>query len=126
MATNQTPYQAWIAANVEGDGYGQCAEVTTAMVAAFPELKRVRGHYFCLTWGERTHWWLVTPDGSIVDPTAAQFPSKGHGVYEEWAEGAEEPTGKCPNCDGYVYGGGTVCSDSCAREYERYVLTGVL
>jgi hypothetical protein len=119
-------YSEWIAANVEGDGYGQCAEVTTAMVEAFPELRRVRGQYFCVTWGMRTHWWLVAPDRSIVDPTATQFPSQGDGLYVEWHEGDEEPTGKCPNCSGYVYGGGTVCSDACAREYERYLMTGVL
>jgi hypothetical protein len=119
-------YKTWIAANVEGNGYGQCSEATEAMADAFPELKRVRGHYYCHRWGERTHWWLVAPDGSIVDPTAAQFPSRGDGDYVEWNEGDEEPTGKCPNCDGYVYGGGTVCSEQCAREYERYLMFGVL
>lgn len=119
-------YQRWIEANVKDDGYGQCAEVTAAMASAFPELRRVRGHYYCTVWGQRTHWWLVDRDGARVDPTATQFPSKGVGVYEEWAEGEEEPSGKCQNCSGYVYGGGTVCSDQCAREYERYLMTGVL
>src|SRR5687767_13556478 len=104
--------------------YGNCVEATTAMASAFPELRRVRGHYYCAVWGERQHWWLVTPDGTIVDPTAAQFPTEGHGVYEPWDESAEEPSGRCPNCSGYVYGGGTVCSDDCAREYEAYVRRG--
>lgn len=119
------PYSVWIAANVEGDGYGKCAEVTQAMAAAFPELKRVRGHYYCLIWGERSHWWLVAPDGSIVDPTAAQFPTKGNGEYVEWTEGDEEPTGKCANCGGYVYGG-TVCSSACYSAMVDYLTTGRL
>jgi len=95
------------------------------MQAAFPELQRIRGFYYCGVWGERTHWWLVTESGVIVDPTAVQFPSQGCGVYHPWTEGEEEPSGKCPNCGGYVYGGGTVCSDVCARQYERYLMDGV-
>lgn len=40
------------------------------MVEAFPELKRVRGHYHC-PWLSKAqpHWWCVDPDGNIVDPT---------------------------------------------------------
>jgi hypothetical protein len=117
-------YDEWIAANypTEREAYGKCAEATDAMQRAFPELQRVRGHYYCFAWGERSHWWLVTADGVIVDPTAVQFPSRGNGVYESWTDGAEEPTGKCPNCGGLVYGGGTVCSDECARDYEEYLM----
>lgn len=119
-------YADWIATHypTPESAYGQCDAATTAMLAAFPELRRVRGHYYCLVWGERSHWWLVAPDGAIVDPTACQFPSRG-GVYEPWSEGADEPSGKCPNCGGYVYGGGTVCSDLCAREYEAYLMDSV-
>jgi hypothetical protein len=47
-----TAYREWIAANVNGTGYGECAEVTEAMAAAFPELRRVPGHYYC---GEECH-----------------------------------------------------------------------
>ena len=65
---------------------GRCAEATLAMAAVFPELTRVRGHYLCWVWGEREHWWLVEPNGEIVDPTADQFPSKGGGVYVPWDE----------------------------------------
>ena len=73
-------YRAWCAVHVgttAEDCYGRCAWATLAMQIAFPELIRVRGHYLCLIWGERDHWWLTTPEGEIVDPTAAQFPSKG-------------------------------------------------
>jgi hypothetical protein len=115
-------YAEWIAANVEGDGYGQCREVTERMAAAFPELARVRGHYYCLIWGEREHWWLTTPAGEIVDPTAAQFPSKGHGEYVPWIEGTPEPTGLCPQCGEYVYDGNTCCSDACSRAYAAYCM----
>jgi hypothetical protein len=114
-------YAEWIKANVEDDGYGKCAEVTLAMAAEFPELRRVRGHYFCSSWGMRSHWWLLAPDGSVIDPTAAQFPSRGVGIYFKWNEGDEEPTGKCANCGEYVYGVNSFCSDECARETERYL-----
>jgi hypothetical protein len=119
----------WIRANVENP-QGQCAEITAAMAQAFHELRRVRGHYYCLTWGERAHWWLVAPDGTVVDPTAAQFPSRGLGHYEEWQEGAEEPVGRCANCGGEIYASSgytdTVCSDLCARSYESYLMGGYL
>jgi hypothetical protein len=92
------------------------------MVAVFPELRRVRGHYYCPIWGERAHWWLVAPDGLIVDPTAAQFPSLGGGEYVEWEEGREEPTGICPQCGDHVYGGGTCCSEDCHRAYVAYCM----
>jgi hypothetical protein len=118
-------YRDWITANVEGDGYGKCAEATQAMAAAFPELRRVRGHYYCSVWGERSHWWLVAEDGSIVDPTAGQFPSIGLGGYVEWHEGDDEPTGKCANCGGYVYNSATVCSSACHQAMVDYLTTGV-
>ena len=114
-------YEQWVAENVTSDGYGQCAELTLRMEAAFPELTRVRGHYSCPVWGERAHWWLIATDGKVVDPTKAQFPSNGCGVYDSWTEGEEEPTGKCPNCGGYIYGGRAVCSDKCHHEYIAYL-----
>jgi hypothetical protein len=114
-------YDEWIEANVT-ETKGKCAEVTEQMVAAFPELTRIRGHYYCPAWGERTHWWCVDQDGNIVDPTKAQFPSEGTGHYEPWDESQEEPTGKCPNCGGFIYGGGQVCSDACGSAYTAYLM----
>jgi hypothetical protein len=113
-------YKNWIIENVPGDGYGMCAEATEAMAEAFPELQRVRGHYYCMVWGEREHWWLKTADGSIVDPTAAQFPTKGTGKYVPWTEGEREPTGMCPECGGYCYDGDTFCSENCGISYVAY------
>jgi len=121
MSEQQTSlYGQWIAEHVP-EPRGRCAEATTEMVAAFPELRRVRGHY----WNpyinrEVPHWWCVASDGTVVDPTAAQFPCAWMGDYTEHV--GHEPTGKCPNCSGYVYDGGTVCSDACARQYEAYCL----
>lgn len=111
-------YAAWIVTNVP-EPRGKCAAATLAMSAAFPELKRVRGHYECYAWGRRDHWWLVTTDGQIVDPTAAQFPSHGLGEYIERDESLPEPTGKCPDCGEFVYGRGTFCSRACSEAFRR-------
>jgi hypothetical protein len=113
-------YATWIAANVKGDGYGQCAETTKAMADAFPELTRVRGHYFCWAWGEREHWWLTTSSNEIVDPTCKQFPSKGRGGYIPWDESRPQPTSICPNCSGHCFNDDYCCSESCERAYAAY------
>lgn len=121
------PYEQWIIDNWT-DALGTCAEQTTKMAERFPELKRIRGHYMCPIWGEREHWWLVTPSGAVIDPTREQFPSGGRGVYVPWDEHAEEPIGKCANCGGYSYeskgGNNTVCGDACARSYCVYMGVG--
>lgn len=118
-------YEEWVQANVD-QTYGKCAEVTLAMQKVFPELVRVRGCYMCPIWGERLHWWLVTPDGKIIDPTASQFPSKGAFEYVPLEEGAEEPCGICANCGEPSYaskgGGSTVCSDVCSKAYAAYLM----
>jgi hypothetical protein len=110
-------YIDWIRINVDKDCMGKCKEYSKAMQKDFPELKLVRGHYYCPIWGERGHWWLKTGEGDIIDPTKSQFPSSGVGEYIEWDEGREEPTGLCPNCGGYVYGGRSCCSDQCHTEF---------
>jgi len=119
-------YKVWIAQNVKDNGYGQCDQITQEMQKAFPHLQRARGFYYCFLWGQRTHWWLVDTDDTIVDPTAAQFPSKGKGVYEEISD--EEisdrvPVGVCANCGGprYAKDDGTVCSEECGIEYIAYL-----
>lgn len=89
----------------EQSAYGQCKEICQKMFDKFPELKLVRGHYYCRVWGKRMHWWLEILEGKIIDPTKIQFPSK-NGVYESWDDGQLEPTGKCPHCGEYIYDGG--------------------
>lgn len=95
------------------EAYGKCAEITLEIAEKDPSLTRVRGHYICPIWGKRGHWWLKKEDGTIVDPTKAQFPSGGFGEYIEWVEGAEEPTGICMNCGEEVYGSDYFCSKRC-------------
>jgi len=119
MKTIETQYDTWIKNNIK-DSYGRCSEITEQMVKVFPELVRVRGHYYCPYWGERQHWWLVTQNGEIIDPTATQFPSKGMGHYEQWDESKPEPTGICPNCGEFAYDGNTCCSDACGQAYVAY------
>lgn len=109
-------YKEWIRNNVV-EPWGACEDATRIMVGVFPELTRVRGHYVCLSWGLREHWWLVEFDGSIVDPTAAQFPCSGTSVYIPWEEGAEEPRGKCINCGEYVFSGRITCCRACADDH---------
>lgn len=112
-------YQDWIT-DLGSNLFGRCRGVTKEMVEAFPELRRVRGHYHCPIWGKRAHWWCVAPDGSIVDPTVSQFPSRGIGEYVLLDETAPIPTGKCPDCGEYVYGT-TFCNDSCERRTAEYL-----
>ena len=117
-------YQNWIFASGLDqfeNSYGQCQRVVAEMKKAFPELKIVSGWYHCCFWGERQHWWLVDEDGSIVDPTVSQFPSKGMGDYEPY-DGRPLPTGKCMNCGDYIYTGRDVCSDSCGEAYVAYCM----
>ena len=107
-------YHEWIKENVT-ETYGTCCEVTERMQEAFPELRRVRGHYHCWIWGIREHWWLMNGD-EVVDPTVAQFPSNGEGRYEELPEDTPEPTGKCINCGEYCFDGEQV-HDYCHDEF---------
>jgi hypothetical protein len=118
-------YAEWIAANAPAApirARGRCSPLTEAMVAAFPELRRARGHYTCPFWGRQEHWWCVAPDGSVVDPTAHQFPSDGTGVYEELPDDAPEPIGRCMICGEYCWEGKSpsphACSEYCRRELD--------
>jgi hypothetical protein len=64
---------------------GKCKELCEEAVKADPALRLVRGWYHCPLWGKQAHWWTVKPDGTIVDPTVKQFPTKGVGAeYEEF------------------------------------------
>ena len=110
-------YTDWIKTHLDMNCTGKCKEYTELMLRAFPELQLVRGHYYCVAWGRREHWWLKDIDGNIIDPTKSQFPTKGYGVYEEWDESLEEPTGKCPNCGSHVYNHKTFCNDICHDEF---------
>lgn len=123
-AEKRKQYQAWIDENIK-ETRGKCATATRQMQEAFPELTRVRGHYYCPVWGERQHWWLTDEEGQIVDPTKEQFPSHGRGGYEPWIEGSPEPTGRCPNCGELIYDGRELCSEECHRSYAAFCMQGL-
>lgn len=100
---------------------GRCKELSEAAVAADPSLTLVRGHYFCPIWNsDQAHWWTTRADGTIYDPTASQFPSKGHGIYTPF-DGVFycEECGKEMQEDEIIVAGNyPVCSDLC---YGRLV-----
>ncbi len=94
---------------------GTCKEYVDALCAERPELIPVRGYYYDAYHGQREHWWAKTPDGEIVDPTAAQFTSNGNGIYEEFNGMVE-----CAECgkemaeeDAGYHGNYAFCSTSC-------------
>lgn len=88
---------------------GKCKELAEAACASDSTLRLVRGHYICPMWGEQAHWWCVRPDGSIVDPSAGQFPSKGYGTYVEFDGNVD-----CANC------GRTMREDDVPYHESRY------
>ena len=96
-------YNEWIADWLHGNNpYTRCREAVVAIVAAFPELEKVPGHVLCpAPWGQRVHWWAKAPDGTIVDPTASQFPAIL--AYEAWTPGAECIMGSCYSCGDDIY-----------------------
>ena len=98
---------------------GQCKEATAEMVAAFPELRQAAG-FTRSSYGREQHWWCVTPDGTVVDPTVEQYAG---GVWEYLELDLDDPetrrvvpTGVCQNCGGDVYEHKMFCSEGCERE----------
>jgi len=96
---------------------GKCKEMSEQAVKDDPSLTLVRGYYFCPVWNrDEPHWWTIRVDGSIFDPTAKQFASKGYGIYTEF-----DGTINCSQCGRQVaeehtikMGNYAVCSDACA------------
>lgn len=135
-------YSFWIVEYTRNlDVFNMCSEGIAAMSQAFPELQARRGWVDVPGVGERPHWWLVTPDGVVVDPTARQFTDKpgdtlpngvrraayygGAGIlgYREVDE-ANPPIGKCMNCGGTCFKNTApcyyVCSAKCEGELRDY------
>ena len=120
-------YSNWIDINypIPQMAYLQCTDATLEMKKAFPELTRVRGQIDVmephgLPPTKTTHWWLVTENGEIVDPTAHQYPTRIV-KYTPVDETRGGPTGKCPNCGGLCYEGDYLCSKKCEKEYLDYI-----
>ena len=96
---------------------GNCKEMCE-LVKEDPTLTLVRGHYYDPSWGEQPHWWCTKPDGTIVDPTKDQFPSKGDGVYVPFdgIVNCAECGKEIPEEKAMIVGNGhyAVCSNQCA------------
>ena len=101
LSKYQAGLDAHSPANKPGKGRGDCGKLSRAIKKVFPELRLVAGYYYCPYWGKQQHWWCVSPEGDIVDPTACQFPSQD-GDYEELAE-ENRPVGECMDCGEDVF-----------------------
>lgn len=97
---------------------GTCKEACEALKAESPQLRLVRGYYECPMWGDRQHWWLEKPDGTIIDPTVKQFPTAGIGAsYREYLGedlSCEECGKGVSEADAVTIGNFVVCSTRCA------------
>ena len=110
-------YQKWIQQNVTNPK-NKCKEYSEQMQKAFPELRLVRGYYECPFQVPLPHWWLITDKDEVIDPTAQQFKSAGHGEYRAYNEDLGEPVGKCVECGELYYEEKyalPVCSEVCRR-----------
>lgn len=138
-------YAEWMAARHAQESFNQCLLWTQEMQQAFPELRRVRGWVDVPGVGERPHWWLVTADGVIVDPTARQFWDKpdedlkpgvpcvayygGAGItaYREVDE-SNPPIGRCMNCGRICYRATApstmMCSVGCEEAMVEFMKGG--
>jgi hypothetical protein len=101
----------------------RCAGATEDMQEAFPELKRVRGYAVVQVPGKKwpyriEHWWMVTPDGTVIDPTVCQFEGLTP-TYEPLDEKLDWPTGKCMECGSFTYHGESFCTDECEESFCR-------
>lgn len=63
---------------------GKCQEYSEQYVREHLGSRLVRGWYDCPIWGRQEHWWAEEADGTIVDLTKNQFPSRGIGEYIEF------------------------------------------
>lgn len=94
----KTIYADWIRNNFPSKQSAKlsCLEATAFMKHEFPELTRVRGHVL-VGIHFRPHWWLITEDGEIVDPTSHQW-DEPISLYDPLPNDAEEPVGRCLEC----------------------------
>jgi hypothetical protein len=105
---------------LEETGYekfrGKCHELSLQAIEEDPTLTLVRGHYYCPIWNkEEAHWWTVRPDGTIHDPSKAQFPSGGLGTYTPYkgVVTCEECGQELPEAEATFDGHHVFCSSEC-------------
>jgi len=100
---------------------GKCKEMVDKAVLKDPSLTAVRGYYYDAQWGQQAHWWCKRQDGTIYDPSANQFPSKGKGVYEEFDGMVEcsECGKELPEAEASFDGNGhyAFCSTACNMRF---------
>lgn len=67
-------YEKWISDFIEAGNeiHGMCCSTCELMQKDFPELT-LRGGYVETALGNDLHFWLISPEGDIVDPTEEQF-----------------------------------------------------
>lgn len=126
-------YRAWIKATypTTREALGECMIGAKAMGIAFPELRVTNGFVTILGDLEpRQHWWCVTPDDQVVDPTAIQYPLIMD--YEEIDDGHPARNyrqARCHDCGEYYYETpelkGTMHTPECERAYMAYLNTGI-
>lgn len=93
----------------------RCRALATRAAEADPSLTVRWGWYTDPEWGTEEHWWCVDQAGEIVDPTAAQFPSNGSGVYTPMTDTpACEICGREVDHDQFV-NVGPICGSDCYR-----------
>lgn len=128
MTARHNLYKQWIQDNYPTgqSAYGNCATASKSMRAAFPELRITNGFLYDAMWGERAHWWLVAPDGAVVDPTRSQFPCPMD--YIEISDNHPErkyPKARCYHCGEYYYVmpelKGTMHTIECQNAYINYL-----
>jgi len=107
-----------------GDTLQTCHEAVKTLVALCDDLKPIRGQVVMKAAPDGDvrpwpHWWAVTLEGQVVDPTADQFPSALE--YRPHDESLGDPTGRCPNCGGLCHDHRYLCSDACERDYAAYL-----
>jgi hypothetical protein len=131
-ACSAANYSAWIKAYVlrQNDALlGKCRPACEEMLLTFPELKIVRGHVYDAYWGKRGHFWLVTEDAKIIDPTRGQFPARSI-QYEAWNPDVPVRVGKCQECGTEIFKCvetlnekpkvESVCSAECEQKLRNY------
>ncbi len=123
-------HTAWIECYLElceSKPRGLCGSATQEMVRAFPELTRVPGFVFAEGGARFEHYWCVTVDGEIVDPTASQF--WGIRSYVPFQPGDVLRVGRCANCGEEIYKHvrklpakqRSICSKDCEDEMGAYL-----
>lgn len=92
-------YQDWIEKNVPKECQGSCLHYAKMMKADFSELE-IFGQADIFAQG---HYWCVSPDGAVVDPTISQFdgrtPDYSRCLHEDFFVGSR----KCHWCGEAVW-----------------------